>query len=232
MSSSTRPELSTSTFGKASELTFGSSVGESTAADNAVDNANVAEALPSGLNVSLNRFKSDFSQLQRIGRGGFGAVFRVRELMSDNIYAIKKVPVSSARSWRPRLQRVREEVKILARLNHKNCVRYHAAWLERMDPLENSQEEMMAGFSEMPSMSESSSDMSSVRDESIRQVVTMNKPTIDMCLFIQMEYCPFGSLREYLVRPKREVNVMKMLRVLHQIADALEYLHLQNYIHR
>merc|ERR1712137_1352732 len=81
-------------------------------------------------------------------------------------------------------------------------------------------------------MSESSSDMSSVRDESIRQVVTMNKPTMDMCLFIQMEYCPFGSLREYLVRPKREVNVMKMLRVLHQIADALEYLHLQNYIHR
>lgn len=37
------------------------------------------------------RFKSKFEQLSILGRGGFGVVYKVKYLLDNNIYALKKV---------------------------------------------------------------------------------------------------------------------------------------------
>ena len=41
--------------------------------------------------VEKDRFKDRFETLETLGRGGFGTVYKVRYLLDNNIYAIKKV---------------------------------------------------------------------------------------------------------------------------------------------
>ena len=180
------------------------------------------------LNLSQNRYINDFKEFERIGSGGFGAVFRCLSEMDDTDYAIKKVPVSSEASWRPRLQKVREEVKILARLNHRHVVRYFGAWMEKMEHVQYSPNPMGGGDDDSISMSFSAMQSECCTEMSMSALsldrtcpVSKNprpKTQYDVFLFIQMEYCPFGTLRDFLIKKTRTVNVMAMLKILKQIA--------------
>jgi eukaryotic-like serine/threonine-protein kinase len=60
-----------------------------------------------------------------IGMGGFGAVYRARHVVLDNVVAIKLMRPSVARS-RPSLPRLlTEEARFAARIDHANVVRVH-----------------------------------------------------------------------------------------------------------
>lgn len=84
--------------------------------------------------VRYARYQSEFQEIQALGKGGFGSVFRCRNNLDGSEYAIKKVSIRRKReddaSFNQRLQRVLREVKILAVLDHPNIVRYYTAWLE------------------------------------------------------------------------------------------------------
>ncbi|GMH88503.1 hypothetical protein TL16_g11177 [Triparma laevis f. inornata] len=71
-----------------------------------------------------SRYKSEFTEISQLGRGGFGAVYRCLNTLDGREYAIKKVKVKGM------LGKVMREVKILASLEHGNIVRYYNAWLE------------------------------------------------------------------------------------------------------
>ena len=73
-----------------------------------------------------SRYNNDFVEEGRLGRGGFAEVFRARNKVDGQLYAIKKINASSKSALDP----VLSEATVLSRLNHPNVVRYFASWIE------------------------------------------------------------------------------------------------------
>ncbi|XP_045613966.2 eukaryotic translation initiation factor 2-alpha kinase [Procambarus clarkii] len=78
-----------------------------------------------------SRYLTDFELVQCLGRGGFGVVFQVRNKLDENEYAVKRITLPSKESS---AERVKREVRALAKLNHINIVRYYNSWLESPPP--------------------------------------------------------------------------------------------------
>lgn len=76
--------------------------------------------------MSLSRYANDFSEVGRLGKGGFGEVVKARNRLDGRMYAIKKITQTHGHS----LTEVLSEVMLLSRLNHQYVVRYFTAWLE------------------------------------------------------------------------------------------------------
>ncbi|KAM9017945.1 interferon-induced, double-stranded RNA-activated protein kinase isoform 3-T5 [Ara ararauna] len=64
------------------------------------------------------RFLESFKNIEPIGEGGFGNVFKATAKLDERTYAVKRVQF---------VKNVRE-VKQLAGLDHKNIVRYYSSW--------------------------------------------------------------------------------------------------------
>ncbi|NWU78707.1 E2AK2 kinase, partial [Onychorhynchus coronatus] len=64
-------------------------------------------------------FLGNFKNIEPIGEGGFGNVFKARSTCDKKTYAIKRVEFT---------KNVRREAEGLARLTHENIVRYHCSW--------------------------------------------------------------------------------------------------------
>lgn len=73
-----------------------------------------------------SRYAKEFVEEGRLGRGGFGEVFRARNKVDGQPYAIKKIKASSKSALDP----VLSEATVLSRLNHPNVVRYFASWID------------------------------------------------------------------------------------------------------
>eukprot|EP00075_Anas_platyrhynchos_P020446 XP_027309699.1 interferon-induced, double-stranded RNA-activated protein kinase isoform X1 [Anas platyrhynchos] len=65
------------------------------------------------------RFLKDYKNIEPIGEGGFGNVFKATAKTDEMIYAIKRVELK---------EKVKREVQELARLEHKYIVRYYCSW--------------------------------------------------------------------------------------------------------
>jgi eukaryotic translation initiation factor 2-alpha kinase 4 len=78
---------------------------------------------PVGLQVS--RYKTDWEEICRLGKGGYGEVVKARNRMDLAAYAIKKI-----RQPESLLSKVIPEIMMLSRVNHPNVVRYYTAWME------------------------------------------------------------------------------------------------------
>ncbi|KIZ01806.1 putative serine/threonine-protein kinase GCN2 [Monoraphidium neglectum] len=73
--------------------------------------------------AAASRYRSDFVELRRLGRGGFGVVVAATNRLDGRQYAVKKIrlqPGGSAGSY----GRILREVAALSRLQHPNVVRY------------------------------------------------------------------------------------------------------------
>lgn len=99
-----------------------------TAAEDPIDPG--CPLLPLGLNLSdlfqPSRFAHEFFIDSKIGAGAFGSVLKVRNKLDNNLYAIKKIKMKRLSPE----SKVLREVTTLAKLDHPNVIRYHAAWLE------------------------------------------------------------------------------------------------------
>ena len=78
------------------------------------------------LPVNQSRYASDFVEVGRLGKGGFGQVVKARNKLDGRFYALKSIVQASASA----LSGVISEVILLSRLNHPNVVRYFTAWIE------------------------------------------------------------------------------------------------------
>lgn len=74
-----------------------------------------------------SRFENDFETIRCLGKGGFGVVFEVKQKYDECKYAIKRITLPKEEQSRDRVMR---EVKVLAKLEHQNIVRYFGSWLE------------------------------------------------------------------------------------------------------
>ncbi|KAL1957666.1 hypothetical protein VTO42DRAFT_5643 [Malbranchea cinnamomea] len=73
-----------------------------------------------------SRYKSDFDELGRLGKGGYGQVWKARNKLDGRLYAVKKITQTSSSALKDTLS----EIMLLSRLNHPYVVRYYTAWLE------------------------------------------------------------------------------------------------------
>lgn len=88
---------------------------------------------------SRGRYSRDFEELEIIGEGGFGKVYRVKHRLDGGIYAIKKIIINYGN---PTERKMLKEVSLLSKLNHPNIVRYYQSWLEDVASLEELVEDM------------------------------------------------------------------------------------------
>ncbi|XP_044867521.1 interferon-induced, double-stranded RNA-activated protein kinase isoform X3 [Mauremys mutica] len=65
------------------------------------------------------RLIKDFEEIEPIGSGGFGNVFKAKKIIDKKNYAIKRVMCSD---------KVQREVQALAELEHENIIRYYTSW--------------------------------------------------------------------------------------------------------
>ena len=84
----------------------------------------------------ISRYKTDFTEAGRLGRGGYGEVVCARNKLDGRFYAIKIIRSRSASA----LNDVLSEIMLLSQLNHPNVVRYFNAWLENEGSLYNARE--------------------------------------------------------------------------------------------
>ena len=73
-----------------------------------------------------SRYRTDFVELGRLGRGGYGEVIKARNKLDARFYAIKKITQNTISA----LDNVLSEVILLSQLNHPYVVRYITAWVE------------------------------------------------------------------------------------------------------
>ena len=45
------------------------------------------------LQCSTSRYKEEFVEMNRLGKGGFGSVFKVKNKLDGRKYAVKKIPL-------------------------------------------------------------------------------------------------------------------------------------------
>lgn len=83
-----------------------------------------------GIDKSMlfSRYHTDFEQIEKLASGGFGSVYRARNIIDDNEYAIKKIYFKN--STPEFCEKVLRETRVFSSLNHENIVNYHSSWLE------------------------------------------------------------------------------------------------------
>ncbi|CAI5653683.1 unnamed protein product [Oreochromis niloticus] len=68
-----------------------------------------------------SRFLSDFNSIERLGKGGFGRVYRAKNILLNQYRAVKIVHST---------EKALREVTALSELHHRNIVRYYSCWRE------------------------------------------------------------------------------------------------------
>lgn len=75
----------------------------------------------------VSRYFTDFEHELCLGKGGFGLVFQAKNKLDDCQYAIKRIHLPNCDEA---LEKVKREVKALAKLEHASIVRYYNSWFE------------------------------------------------------------------------------------------------------
>lgn len=85
----------------------------------------------SNIQIINSQYSTNFIEVERLGEGGFGEVYKAINYIDLQKYAIKKVPFFDVSD--PNNVRAFNEVRCLSKLSHENVVRYHSSWLELSD---------------------------------------------------------------------------------------------------
>ncbi|XP_074821393.1 eukaryotic translation initiation factor 2-alpha kinase 1 isoform X5 [Natator depressus] len=80
--------------------------------------------------AQTSRYLNEFDEIARLGKGGYGTVYKVRNKLDGQFYAIKRNLIKKA--TKRDCMKVLREVKVLAGLQHPNIVGYHTAWIEHV----------------------------------------------------------------------------------------------------
>lgn len=89
-----------------------------------------SSAIP--VSTAPSRFEQDFEVIASLGKGGQGAVYKVRSKVDGCEYAVKQVelPAGVGRDSVAFAQALREVTSMSSMPPHPNIVRYHTAWIE------------------------------------------------------------------------------------------------------
>lgn len=80
------------------------------------------------ISLGRSRLETEFEVLQWLGQGAYGDVLKVKNILDNRQYAIKRIPLTA--HSRQIFKKMTREVELLSRLNHENVVRYFNSWIE------------------------------------------------------------------------------------------------------
>nr|XP_034334477.1 eukaryotic translation initiation factor 2-alpha kinase 3-like isoform X4 [Crassostrea gigas] len=174
----------------------------------------------------------NFTDLKKIGAGGFGSVYEAVHTIEDKKYALKFVKIFS-------LDFDKREVKILASLNHPNVLRYYTSWITPFRKWSSCSEgsgkensESIVSFEKEIPPSEKNNAVVSTDSKSKN---SKNSEFIyDACLVIQTELCNPNKNLEILIH-EGEIFTMsdkKRLNLFLDIVSGLKYMHSKGIMHR
>lgn len=83
--------------------------------------------------ISLRQNEQNFEILEKVGNGGYGTVFKVKNKLDERIYAIKKIKLDTPdfKDDDEETLKVLKECRTLSLLDHPNILRYYGSWLSR-----------------------------------------------------------------------------------------------------
>lgn len=152
-----------------------------------------------------SRYKNDFIEIESLGEGGFGSVWKVVNKLDEKVYAIKKIKIRKLKDEGSCYYL--NEAKYLSALDHHNIVRYYTTWIE---------------FGCIHDIIDGTNDKAIIGQGDIVPV-----------LYIQMELCSY-SLDQYLTKRNydgKEIDHSQEMKIFRGIIEGLKYIHSQGIIH-
>ena len=193
--------------------------------------------------ITLPRYYNEYKEIEKIGSGGFGQVFKSLYYLDKKIYAIKKVLVSPEKI--KNLNNIISEITILSRLQHHNIVRYYTSWAEPYILLEdnsltnllkNNNVGLISEFQNSEDEFSFSSSGENEKKEIYDLIVSGKQPTLEkkksikIMFYIQTELCSKNNLNHFLEK-RKEINISENIKIIKQIIDGINYIHSLDIIH-
>ena len=221
----------------------------------AADLASRPSGVPPVLSV-VSRFHQDFEQLQYLGSGAFGDVWKVRNRLDGMFYAIKKVRIGRFNDSRTAeelvannkvVNRILREVTTLGRIHSPYVLRYHQAWIE-----ESTQESDTAAPEATVVRNMRVRDEETLRSSSfferhdqvtsegfVSNAITGGSSNTDvhhpsakqLTLYIQTAFCP-RTLSDYLASEGTTATVTELWRLCRMMLEGLAHIHSHGIMHR
>ncbi len=153
----------------------------------------------------INKYRNNFNQLNLIGRGGYGSVYKAYHKFEKKFYAVKKIFI--VQDLLSEGYDIFNEIQLYSELNHTNIVRYYTSWVDI--------------------------DLNSILEFNKTIDISSDEPINKICpiLFIQMELCSL-SLKEYFLTIGSDDTIQIKINYFKQILNGVEYLHSNELIHR
>ena len=115
-----------------------------------------------------SRYANEFEEIEYLAKGGFGCVYKCRNLLDNIEYAVKKIVLKlNGQKANIIFTKILREVTTLAMLSHPNIVCYKTAWLEPYVSKPTQRKELGFKNSYLESHSATSDDSESVVKESM-----------------------------------------------------------------
>ena len=217
------------------------------------DSSLVPSVVPPVVSVS-SRFNQDFEQLQYLGSGAFGDVWKVRNRLDGMFYAIKKVRIGRFNDSRTAeelvannkaVNRILREVTTLGRIHSPYVLRYHQAWIEEsttdsdmgdtvVPPMRMKDDETLrsSSFFERYDQNASECFVSSGRTGgSGNNECGTGCTAKQLTLYIQTAYCP-KTLSDYLASEGTTATVTDLWRLCRMMLEGLAHIHNHGIMHR
>ena len=180
--------------------------------------------------VCLNyvHIKNHFTDIKKIGAGGFGRVYSAKHKIDNKRYALKVVPINME-------EFDRREVEVLSSLEHKNIIRYYTCMIIELEF--SSEEDASDGISFGDGNSSSCDNNANNGNESVKSSSTCGSEEEEIyngCLVIQTELCDTRKNLRTLIDEGYifTMEESKRRNILLDLLRGLQYIHDQGFMHR
>lgn len=185
-------------------------------------------------------YATNYVEIELLGSGGFGHVYRVYNKIDAHEYAIKMVPLKN--NTHHQQYQILNEVRCLSSLNHHNIVRYYTSWIELSLFRTGSDSDSGNGSgSDDRSIiqSENSKNESKTKSLQLYDSDNLDDKQQRLCpiLHIQMELCRcnlkhFLQQRNQTMKSGFLTNFDRESQMIRDLIQGMSYLHQQNILHR
>ena len=156
------------------------------------------------LTLQNDIFNKTFSDVSFINNGSDGTIYKVKHIIDDKWYAIKKIPFfidkkNPTEIVAKNILNKLKEVRCMSALDHENIIKYYTSWIE---------------------------------PDTIDSHITINNTNYySICLYVQMELMQL-SLRDFLQDIDFSIRKKNIRILVNGILNGVEYLHEKGIIHR